>query len=135
VLTNLAIGNFEVLSDTIKVKYLKIIAVFTAGSAFGLVSISHVLGYVLKKYNKIVNAVIIGFITGSLGIVWPWKEKIYVQENGQVLLDKEGNKVVENFERFMPELFKTETFVAIFFILIGIALVLIIDYYGKRRKK
>jgi len=135
VLTNLAIGNFEVLSDPIKVKYLKIISVFTAGSAFGLVSISHVLGYVLKKYNKIVNAVIIGFITGSLGIVWPWKEKIYVQENGEFLIDKEGNKVIENFERFMPELFNSETFLAIFFMLIGIAIVLIIDYYGKRRKK
>ncbi|MEN8880545.1 MAG: DUF368 domain-containing protein [Polaribacter sp.] len=135
VLTNLFTGNFEVLSDAIKVKYLKIIAVFTAGSAFGLVSISHILGYVLKRYNKIVNAVIIGFITGSLGIVWPWKEKIYVENKGQVLLDKEGNKIVENFERFIPELFKTETWVAIFFILIGIALILSIDYYGKKRKK
>ena len=73
---NLIIGNFEVLSDPIKVKYLKIIAVFTGGSAFGLVSISHILGFVLKRWNKIVNAIIIGFIMGSLGIVWPWKKTI-----------------------------------------------------------
>lgn len=135
VLTNLVTGNFEVLSDPIKVKYLKIITVFSAGSVFGLVSISHILGYVLKRYNKIVNAVIIGFITGSLGIVWPWKEKIYVLDKGHVLIDKRGNKIVENFERFIPELFKTETLVAILFILIGIGLVLSIDYYGKKRKK
>ena len=38
VFSSLLSGNFEVLSDPIKIRYLKIIAVFTGGSAFGLVS-------------------------------------------------------------------------------------------------
>ena len=134
VATNLLTGNFEVLSDPIKVKYLKIITVFTGGSAFGLVSISHILGYVLKHYNKAVNAIIIGFITGSLGIVWPWKRTVYSMENGKLLFDKEGNKVVENYQRFVPEEFNLETIIAIFFIFVGIALILIIDMYDKRKK-
>ncbi|WP_438973448.1 DUF368 domain-containing protein [Polaribacter sp.] len=135
VITNLFIGNFEVLSDAVKIKYLKILGVFTAGSVFGLVSISHLLGYVLSKYNKIVNALIIGFITGSLGIVWPWKETIYLKENTVFLLDKKGNKIVENYNRFLPDLFETETFLAIFYIALGLGVVLIIDYYGKKRRK
>ncbi len=81
VITSLFLGDFEVLQDPIKIRYLKIIGVFTAGSAFGLVSISNILGYVLKRWKEIVTAVIIGFITGSLGIVWTWKEIIYKQEN------------------------------------------------------
>ena len=89
IFTSLLSGNFEVLSDPIKIRYLKIIAVFTGGSAFGLISISHVLGYVLKRWNKIVNAVIIGFITGSLGTVWPWKNKIYVTNNKNFLFEKD----------------------------------------------
>ena len=126
-------GDFEVLSDPIKIRYLKIITVFTGGSAFGLVSISHILGYVLKRWNKIVNAIIIGFITGSLGIVWPWKNKMYVTDNGNFLFDKKGNKIVENYQRFIPELYSLETFLAIFFIFLGIGLILVIDYYERRK--
>ncbi|WP_339886112.1 DUF368 domain-containing protein [Polaribacter vadi] len=135
VMTNLLTGNFDVLSDPIKVRYLKIIAVFTSGSAFGLVTISHLLGYVLKHYHKIVNAVIIGFITGSLGIVWPWKKTIYVTNNDVISLDSKGNKIVENYERFIPEILNLETVLALFFIFLGIGLILAIDYYDRRRKK
>jgi uncharacterized membrane protein len=134
VLTNVFSGNFEFTSDPVKIKYLKIIGVFTAGSAFGLVSISHVLGYVLKRWNQIVTAVIIGFITGSLGIVWPWKEKIYLQENGQFLLDQNGDQIVENYQRLLPSLSNQENWIAIFYIVIGVALILGIDYYGRTRK-
>jgi putative membrane protein len=114
VATNLISGNFEVLSDPEKIRYLKIITVFTAGSAFGLVSISHVLGYVLKRYNAIVTAVIIGFITGSLGIVWPWKNAVYVVQNGVFSLDKKGNKIIENYARYTPDFSSIETGFAIF---------------------
>lgn len=134
VITNILSGNFSVFSDSIKMRYLKIISVFTAGSAFGLISISHLLGYVLKRWNKIVNALIIGFIVGSLGIVWPWKKSIYIKNEGVFLMDKKGNKILENYERYLPELYNSETIIAVVFILIGIALVLMIDYYDKRRK-
>lgn len=46
---------------------LAILASFTAGSATGLVTLSHVLSYVLKHFKNITTAVIIGFISGSLG--------------------------------------------------------------------
>ncbi len=134
VLTDMFSGDFSAFQDPIKTRYLKIIGVFTAGSAFGLVSISHVLGYVLKRYHQIVTAIIIGFITGSLGIVWPWKEKVFRQEDGQVLIDQNGDKIIENYSRYMPDLSVSETWVSIFYILLGIALILIIDFYGRRRK-
>ncbi|QMU63777.1 MAG: DUF368 domain-containing protein [Flavobacteriaceae bacterium] len=134
VVTNMFFGDFSAFKDPFKVRYLKIIAVFTAGSAFGLVFISHVLGYVLKKFHQIVIAVIIGFITGSLGIVWPWKEKVFKQENGQVLVDQKGNYMIENYHRYLPDMSKSETWISIFYISVGIILILVIDYYGKKRK-
>ena len=134
VVTSIITGNFDVLDDPEKIRYLKIISVFTAGSVFGLVSISHVLGYVLKRWNAIVTAVIIGFITGSLGIVWPWKEAVYLVDKDSFSLDNKGNKIVENYRRFMPDLSSLETWIAIFCIVLGIALILIIDYYGRKKK-
>jgi putative membrane protein len=134
VVTNVLTGNFEVLSDPEKIRYLKIITVFTSGSIFGLVSISHVLGYVLKRWNAIVTSVIIGFITGSLGIVWPWKKAIYLIEENKFQLDNKGNKIIENYNRFMPNFSSSETWFAIFYIIFGIALILIIDFYGRKNK-
>ncbi|QNM86995.1 DUF368 domain-containing protein [Polaribacter pectinis] len=134
IIVRLLSGDFKVLSDPVKMRYLKIISVFTAGSAFGLVSISHVLGYVLKRWNQIVNAVIIGFITGSLGIVWPWKKATFLNINGNIQLDKKGNKIIENYERFIPDFSNIETWIAIFYVALGIGLILVIDYYGRKKK-
>lgn len=134
VMTSMLSGDFSAFKDAVKVRYLKIITVFTLGSAFGLVSISHILGYVLKHYKNIVTAVIIGFISGSLGIVWPWKETIYKTENGVYLLDKKGNKIVENYQRFIPDFQETNTWIAIGFITFGIVLILAIDFYGRKKK-
>ncbi len=134
IITDVFSGDFEFMKDPVKTRYLKIIGVFTAGSAFGLVSISHVLGYVLKRWHQIVTAVIIGFITGSLGNVWPWKETVYKKEGVDFLLDKKGDKIVENYERYIPEIQDTQTLISIGFIVFGIALILIIDFYGRKRK-
>jgi putative membrane protein len=134
VTTNVLVGNFEVLQDPVNRKYIQISLTFFMGSFVGLVSISHVLSYVLKRWNDLVNALIIGFITGSLGMVWPWKEKIFVSQNGRVLLDSQNNPVLENYQRFIPDFNDTSTSFSIVFIAVGIALVMGIDYYENKKK-
>ena len=134
-ITDIVSGNFDFIYDEERLDYLKIIATFTAGSAFGLVFISHILGYVLKRWHQIVTSIIIGFITGSLGIVWPWKREIYKIENGTILLDSNNNPIIENFQRFMPDFTTLETWIAIFFILIGMGLILLIDLYEKSNEE
>lgn len=127
-------GNFDFFQDAVRMRYLKIVAVFTGGSAFGLVVTSHILGYVLKRWHQIVTAIIIGFITGSLGIVWPWKREIYKTENGLLLHDFNGDKVIENYQRYMPDITLKETWIAVIFILVGVGLLLVLDQYSKRTK-
>ncbi|RPD98204.1 DUF368 domain-containing protein [Aureibaculum marinum] len=125
-------GNFEFLKDAVRMRYLKIVTVFGAGSVFGLVFTSQILAYVLKRWHQLVTAIIIGFISGSLGIVWPWKRAVYKLDNGNFLLDSKGEKVIENYKRFIPNFAETETWIAITFVLLGISIVLLIDYYGKK---
>ena len=134
VLTDVLLGNFSAFKDAVKVKYLKIMIVFTGGSLFGLVSISHVLGYVLKRWNQIVISVIIGFISGSLGIVWPWKKTIFLKEKGTFVLDIKQHKIIENYERYIPDFSITETWFAIFYVMLGLALILILDFYGRKKE-
>ena len=128
-------GDFSFMDSEERIRYLKIIASFTFGSAFGLVFTSHVLGYVLKRWHQIVTAIIIGFITGSLGIVWPWKREIYKIDEGQTLIDVNGHKVIENFERYFPDFSNQETWIAIIFISTGLGIILLIDRYGTERKE
>ncbi|MFV0248527.1 MAG: DUF368 domain-containing protein [Tenacibaculum sp.] len=134
IITSLISGNLEVLKNPLKVRYLKIIGVFTAGSIFGLISISHILGYVLKRWHQIVTALIIGFIAGSLGNVWPWKRILYKKIGSNYMHDQNGDKIIEAYQRYMPNIKEHETLAAIGFIVVGIAFILIIDLYEKRRK-
>lgn len=128
-------GNFDFMQDPIRIKYLKIIGSFTAGSAFGLVVTSHILGFVLKRWHNIVTAVIIGFITGSLGNVWPWKEKVYKMIDSNFVLDSNGNQILKNYKRFLPNINEQETWFAIAFILLGISILVVIERYGRNNTK
>ena len=117
-----------------RIRLLKVLAMFTLGSITGLVTFSHALNYILKNYKAITLATIIGFITGSLGVVWPWKNTIYkTLENGNIALDATGKKIIINYERYLPTL-NTETYLAIFYVIVGIAIVLGLEWYEKRTK-
>ena len=127
-------GDFEFIHDAKRIKYLKVLGSFTAGSAFGLVVTSHILGYIIKRWNHIITAIILGFIIGSLGNVWPWKEKIFKQYNNEFLLDSQGNQILENYKRFLPNLSNQETWFAIAFIGIGFLILVAVEYYGRENQ-
>ena len=125
--------DFSFVSDPARVRLLKVLAVFSAGSLFGLVSLSHLLGFLLKHYKNATYALIIGFITGSLGVVWPWKTELYSTDDaGVTLLDSTGQPVVESYFRYFPEFSSLETWVAVFFIFVGIMIVVLLELYEKR---
>ncbi|WP_372944761.1 DUF368 domain-containing protein [Muriicola sp.] len=129
-------GDFSFTSNTERIDTLKILAVFTLGSAAGLVTLSHLLGYVLKHFRHITTATIIGFITGSLGVVWPWKRTIFAEDSlGQVLFDSNGDPVIRNYERYLPDMSLTESWWAIGYIILGILILIGLEWYGKSREK
>ncbi|MBT8256358.1 MAG: DUF368 domain-containing protein [Bacteroidia bacterium] len=126
-------GDFDFVQDQSRIDLLKVLVIFSLGSLAGLVTLSHFLGYLLKRYKKATFAVIIGFITGSLGVVWPWKnEEFDLDQSGNVLLDANGKEVIVGYQRFFPSEFSFDTFLAIFFIIVGILLVVSLEVYQKR---
>jgi len=128
-------GDFSFIENNERLRILKVLVVFTLGSVTGLVTFSHVLSYILNHYKSITLSTIIGFIIGSLGVVWPWKNTIYkLRDDGSFLLDSTGEKIIENYQLFRPEL-NIETYYAISFIIIGIAIVLALEWYGQKTRK
>ena len=128
-------GNFDFIHNDARITLLKVLGMFTLGSVVGLVTFSHLLSYILKHYKSITTSTIIGFIIGSLGVVWPWKKTIFKFDlDGNFILDSAGHRVVENYQRFIPEL-NNETYTAIIFIVIGILIVLGLELYGQKTRK
>ena len=131
-LFELFVGDFSFWNNLERVRLLKILIVFTLGSVAGLITLSHVLNYILKQYKSVTIASIIGFIIGSLGVVWPFKTKIFKTDlQNSTLLDAKGNLIILNYERYIPE-FNTETFVALAYVILGLIIVLALGYYEKR---
>ena len=127
--------DFSFTGDPERIRLLQVLVIFSLGSLAGLVSLSHLLGYVLKRYKKETYSVIIGFIAGSLGVVWPWKEKIYkMNAEGDFRLDLHGNKILDNYDRYFPVFNTTETWLAILYISIGIFVVLGLGWYENRNQ-
>lgn len=125
--------DFSFVDNPEQIRLLKVLGVFAAGSLTGLVTLSHFLGYLLKHFKNGTNAIIIGFITGSLGVVWPWKTEIYERDlNGNIAIDRNGNEILDNYDRFMPTEFNVENVLAIFFVLVGILAVYSLGKYGEK---
>jgi hypothetical protein len=128
-------GNFSFVHNTERLRLLTVLASFTAGSAVGLVSLSHLLSYLIKHFKSITYSIITGFIAGSLGVVWPWKEKILgIDEFGNYLIDSEGKQVIKDYKRYWPE-WNQETIWVIAFMVLGIFIILALEWYGAKTRK
>lgn len=128
-------GDFSFIQDPEHIRMLKVLGVFSAGSLTGLLTLSHFLGYLLKHFKKATDATIIGFITGSLGVVWPWKKEIFETDAlGNLVLDANQNPILQNFGRYLPTEFNFENVLAVVFIILGILLVIALGKYGDAQK-
>ncbi len=135
-ITELMTLDFSFLDNQERTRLLKVLLVFAAGSLTGLVSLSHFLGYLLKYYKKDTFAVIIGFITGSLGVVWPWKERLFEKDDlGNIMLDSQGNRIIQNYDRYAPDILSFDTWVTVFFIILGVLLILGLAWYEQKNQK
>lgn len=130
-LKGLAVGDLTPIYDAENFHLMVVCAVFTAGTIIGVITFSHILGYLLKRYPDTVVAVIIGFVAGSLGIMWPWKENMY---DTVTLPSGEISQVVVGYDTYIPSLTSMDTWWAGVLILIGILLVLWVEAVGSKKK-
>ncbi len=121
-------GNYELLMVTaITELNILLLSVFFLGSAFGLMSFSHILSWVFKHYKNQTLALLTGFILGSLSIIWPWKE---VAESISI----KGKEKIIAYNWYFPNELNTETILAILLILVGILSVYALENFAIDKK-
>lgn len=91
--------------------YAMLFGVFLAGSLVGISGLSALIHRIQQKANNELQATLIGFIFGSLFILWPTNRI----ENSDVLLSN------------------TAIFWAVFWGFVGLAIVLALDYYERNK--
>ena len=77
------LGAYKPILNAINTKDFFSIIIFMAGAILGLLTFSRVLKWLFSKYKNYTLALLIGFITGSLNKIWPWKETISWRTNSK----------------------------------------------------
>ncbi len=118
-------GNYQlVMIDAINQLRFDVLVPIVIGAFAGLLGFSYLLSWVFSKFRDQTIAVLTGFIFGSLGIIWPWKEGIIQQY---------GNKTkVIGYEWFAPE-FNMQFWIAIGFMIIGFLTIWMMEILAEKK--
>lgn len=123
----LLMGKYAFIMKAVTDFNIPVLATFAVGAILGIITFSHFLTWLLKKYYKPTICVLAGFMIGSLVKVWPWKK----------VLDE-----ASHIDRpILPGQFESLTgqpsqlFLSVIFVLIGISIVFGIEFIAKAMKK
>ena len=121
-------GNYElVMIQAVSNVNLKILFPVAIGAGGGLVLFSHLLSWVYKKFKNETISILTGFILGSLLVLWPWKNEIYRLDEAGNFVMKKGEKVIQGYDRFIPDSMTTEVWIAILMMVIGVVTIWIME--------
>lgn len=129
----LLMGKYEYIFSSLKEFNLAVIITFALGCISGILSFSHVLSWMFKKYKNVTIALLAGFMIGSLNKVWPWKEVLMkVTINGKEKILQEGNLLPAKYSEVtgMPN----QLWLAIALFVFGVILSIGIERLGNNQK-
>jgi len=117
-------GNYQLVAiEAINNRDLNILLPVLIGAVGGLIAFSHILSWVFKRYKDQTIAALTGFILGSLGVIWPWKNPIE---------ELFGDKIkVTGYDYFFPEM-NIEFIMAIGILLVGIISIWVLERNAKK---
>ena len=110
-ITNIFYPNDQKL--IVENEMINILIVFFIGSVLGLIILSKFLTYLTKKYPSQLDHLIIGFVIGTLPIVWPW------------------NQINNNLDQI--EIENSVNYIAFGLILLGILVTIFINNYVDKK--
>ena len=94
------LGKYIYIIESLSKFNLSVLLTFGAGCVIGLVSFTHFLSFMLKKYHDTTIALLTGFMLGSLNKIWPWKKTL------ETMIDRHGKVVPKITENVLPQNFE-----------------------------
>ncbi len=140
----LLLGKYHFVMSAVTELNIPVLCVFAAGAVIGILSFSHLLSWLLKKFYMATIALLSGFMIGSLIKVWPWKEQVVAGAAGSsdavmvAQLAEEGALLVDfpvlpgKFEMITGA--SAQVWEALLFALIGVFVVVVIEVASHRKE-
>lgn len=134
-------GNYQLIFlESINNMRLDVLFPVVIGAVFGLITFSHLLSWVFKKYRDATISSLTGFIFGSLAIIWPWKNSydsasalMPVNKVGAII-DHAGNVIrdtkVFSYQLSSPGEFNITFLVAFLLIVAGIITIWVMEKFA-----
>lgn len=92
----LSMGLYGTVMQGIRSFDVALLGTFAVGCLIGLFGFSRLLSWLLRHYHTATLQLLIGFIVGSLPVLWPWRELVRYQ------LGPEGQMIPLNYRYLTP---------------------------------
>lgn len=128
----LLIGMYATVLGAVKSAQIDILLLFVAGCVLGLLTFSHVLSWLLKRFREVTLMFLTGLMLGTLPKIWPWKETISWRTNshGEQVPLVQHNLSPFDFEAVTSQ--SSQLVVAVILMLCAVALVLGLEKYAEK---
>lgn len=125
-------GMYGPVLNAIKTLDFTLIACFGSGALAGLILFAHFLSWLLSHYHAITLSFLVGFLIGSLNLVWPWKQTVqyYFDRHGEQKPLEQINVSPSHFEMLTGE--ASQLAFAVFAMVAGFALVIVLELVSKK---
>lgn len=126
----LLMGKYKYIFTALSTMDFKVIITFATGCVAGLLSFSHVLSWMFKRYHDLTIALLTGFMIGSLRKVWPWQITTKWRTNSH------GEEVPFLQEPVLPADYLGESYVvgAVVLAITAIILIFVLERAGKKHQ-
>lgn len=124
----LLLGMYSVILGAVSAADFSLLAIFTLGCVAGLMVFSRLLSWLLSRFHGLTLSVLTGFLTGSLVMVWPWRESAMAVGDGH----SAGLHLLTPVQ-YAQVLGDSRLPAALGLMLVGFMLVLLLEYAGGRR--
>ena len=127
----LLMGMYSVFLTALKELDLVLLGSFFGGCIVGLLLFSHFLSWLLNRFHNTTLALLVGFLLGSLNVIWPWKHTL------ETFTNRHGEQVALVQENLLPQAYAQVTgleaypILAVALATAGAFLVLGLEYVAK----
>lgn len=124
-------GNYHLVAiEAINNLDFSILLPVLLGMVAGLIAFSHLLSWLLRTFKDETLGLLTGFILGSLGVIWPWKEANYMTDAAGNIIVKSGKQVVERYDLILPQQVGLNEITAILIMVAGIITIWLLEKYA-----
>jgi putative membrane protein len=113
-------GNYELIINSINTLHFAVLMPVGAGAVIGIMVFARFLSWLYRRFRDPTIAFLAGFILGSLGIIWPWKNVQYMYNAAGEIIVRHGVPQIR-YTPALPGGVDAELLIALVLAIAGIA--------------